>query len=478
MPLNQHQSLTKKTFFSNFNNIDNLSLAGIICLSTLILCICSSLRHILFQSNAFDLGIFDQAVYLISQGLPPISTYMGYHILGDHAAYIWYPLALLYKIYPSVYWLFAVQAFALSVGALPTWYLARQAGLTEKLASAMSIVYLLYPLVFNVNLFDFHPEVIALPALLTAVWFARAKRFWWFCLSVIVILGCKAVLSLTVAAMGFWLLLFEKRRWCGAIALILGISWFIIASGTIIPNFSGKEAAAVGRYSYLGDSVFDIAKGLILKPELIFANIFTISNLVYLLLLVAPIAWGISLEGLTPLIAAIPCIALNLITDYQPQKDLVHQYSLPALPFLLLAVIATLAAGKGWVRSQRGIIIWSLVAFLLLAKYSHFGGRYLKKLDTWQATKEAISLVQTKGSILTTASISTHLSHRQLIKLAHTQQPLNELTQFDYILLDTRYPGFGNKRESARKMVDFMRTYDGFNIKYDRNQVSLFTTKK
>ena len=41
--------------------------AWIIGVSALILFGCSSLRHELFQSNAFDLGIFDQAVYLISQ---------------------------------------------------------------------------------------------------------------------------------------------------------------------------------------------------------------------------------------------------------------------------------------------------------------------------------------------------------------------------------------------------------------------------
>ena len=70
-----------------------------------------------FHSTAYDLGIFDQAVYLISRGEPPISTLLGFHILGDHAALIWYPISLLYKIYPSVYWLFGIQSIALSVGA-------------------------------------------------------------------------------------------------------------------------------------------------------------------------------------------------------------------------------------------------------------------------------------------------------------------------------------------------------------------------
>ncbi|BAZ38863.1 hypothetical protein NIES4101_48080 [Calothrix sp. NIES-4101] len=466
-----------KRELSNLNHNITLSLPGIISISTFILFICGSLRHLLFQSHAFDLGIFDQAVYLISQGLTPISTFMGYHILGDHAAYIWYPLALLYKIYPIIYWLFAVQALALSLGALPTWHLSRQAGLTEKQAVTMALVYLLYPVVFNVNLFDFHPEVIALPTLLAAIWSARAKRFWWFCWSIIVILGCKAVLSLTVAAMGFWLLVFEKRRWCGILALILGISWFAIASGVIIPTFSGKEAAAVGRYSYLGDSVFDIAKSLLLKPGLIFANLFNFSNLIYLLLLILPIAWGVSYSSATPLIAAIPCIGLNLITDYQPQKDLVHQYSLPALPFLLLVVITTLATGKGWLRSPKFIILWSLLTFLLLAKFTYFGSIYLKKLDAWQATQTAISLVKTKGSVLTTGAISTHLSHRQLIKLAYSEQPLDELTQFDYILLDTRYPGFGNTPESASKMVNFLRSHADFNLQHEDNDIYLFHRK-
>jgi hypothetical protein len=54
-------------------------------------------------------------------------------------------------------------------------------------------------------------------------------------LSIIFILGCKAVLLLTVAAMGIWLLVFEKRRIYGAIALIAGSSWFLIASLVIIP---------------------------------------------------------------------------------------------------------------------------------------------------------------------------------------------------------------------------------------------------
>lgn len=455
----------------------NKSLMAITGACALILFGCSALRHVLFQSTAFDLGIFDQAVYLISRGKTPISSFMGFHILGDHAALIFYPLALLYKIYPSVYWLFAVQAIALASGAIPTWYIARHAGLKADQAIAIAGVYLLYPLVFNINLFDFHPEAIALPVLLAAILAAQLGKFGWFCLSIVIVLACKAVLSLTVAAMGVWLLIFEKKRWCGAVAIFAGISWFLISSQVIIPLFSGKEAAAVGRYSYLGNSVGEIAQNLLLNPGLVFGKILSLENLGYLVLLLIPIAWGLSFASIKPLIGAIPCVALNIITDYQPQKDLVHQYSLPALPFLLLAVISSLAAGKGWLQNKRAIILWSLVTFLLLAKFTHFGWKYWQYADTWQATNRAISQVQTQGGVLTTAEIAPHLSHRQLIKFTDANSPSTNFNEFDYFLLNLRHPGWSSNPEFAAILVKKLQQRQEFRLKYQQDDVYLFSRK-
>lgn len=451
------------------------AISWMIAVSAFVLFACSSLRHALFQSTAFDLGIFDQAIYLISQGKEPITTIQGFHILGDHAAWIHYILALPYKIYPSVYWLFIIQSLALALGALPTWYLAMQAGLKESQAMAIATAYLLYPVVFNGNLFDFHPEVIAVPLLLSAVLAARLENIAWFCVCIILTLGCKAVLSLTVVAMGIGLMLFEKKRLCGLLAIILGSAWFIIATKLIIPAFSGAEAAAVGRYSYLGNSVFEIAKNLIFQPGLIFSKIFSLDNFGYLILLSAPIIWGLSTASLKPLIGAIPCVALNLIADYQAQKDLVHQYTLPALPFLILAVIASLAVGKGLLQNKRGIIIWSLITFLCLAKFTHFTGKYLESIDNLPATREAISLVKNQGSVYTTAQITPHLSNRDLIKFTNADFPNQDLNIFDYILLNVRHPGWASNQEFATSLVNQLTNKPRFKLTYQQDDIYLFT---
>ncbi|MFM7716453.1 MAG: DUF2079 domain-containing protein, partial [Microcystis sp.] len=281
--------------------------------ATIILFICSAIRHILFQSNALDLGWFDQGVYLISKGKPPIISFVGYHILGDHIAFILYPIALLYKIYTSVYWLLFLQAFSLSLAVFPLWQLAIQAGLKEKQAYTLALVYLLYPLIFNVNLFDFHPEVIAVPAIFWTILSARLNNLWGFCLGIIIILGCKAILSLTLLGMGIWLLLWEKKKIPGIIAIITGILWFIITTKLLIPLLTGKSAViemADSRYSYLGDSLPAIIFNLFLKPDLVLGKIFTGNNLEYLILLIIPLVWGLSWRYSAPIIAAIPALAL------------------------------------------------------------------------------------------------------------------------------------------------------------------------
>lgn len=449
------------------------SLLGWIGAWAVLLLACSSARHLLFRSTAFDLGIYDQVVYLMSRGMPPISSFLGFHHMGNHAAFSVYPLAILYALHPSVYWLLIVQACTLSLGALPTWLLARQAGLSAALASAMATAYLLYPLIFNVNLFDFHPEVMALPGILTAIWLARAGKVGWFCAAIVFILGCKAVLSVTVAAMGGWLLVFERRRGCGAIALLAGLTWFILATQWVIPTFSGSEAAAVSRYSYLGDSVLDIARGLILNPGAVLQQIVRDGTVKYLFRLFIPLLWGLAPRHLTPLVAAFPALMLNILSEERTQRDLIHQYSLPILPFLLVAVIATLAAGEGLLRQRRWIVLWVAIAFFQMAKYSFFRSDYFVALDTWQASREAIALIQTKGGVLTDNYLGPHLTHRPTVLLNRFARLKEHLPQVDYVLLNVRHPWDENS-DPVERTLRRMDKQKEFELRYEQDGIYLY----
>ncbi|MGP0128460.1 DUF2079 domain-containing protein [cyanobacterium endosymbiont of Epithemia clementina EcSB] len=445
-----------------------------IIVSTLVLLTCSSLRHILFQSTAYDLAIFDNGIYLISQGKTPFVSLRGIHILGDHAAFILYAIAGLYKIYPSVYWLFGLQAIALSLGALPVWQLARYANLNSNLATVIAASYLLYPLIFNLNLFDFHPETLTLPAFFWALLAAKRNNTFAFSLALIFILSCRDALSLTVTAMGVWLILGERKIKFGVISLGVGIVWFVLATKVIIPQFSGEQVAAVARYSFLGVSLQEIVFNLFFQPQVVLNHLFTLNNLEYLLLLLCPLIWGLFPKYFAPLIGAFPILFLNLLTENKEQKDLLHQYSLPILPFLILVVIATLSAGQGWLQRPKYIILWSLVTFFALAKVGYFTSRYLESIDTWSATREALTQVTKDGNVLTSANIAPHVTHRTKIELAIEGSQEINLQQFDDILLNKRHPGWNSSPELVDTLIGRIEQIPDFKLIYEKKQVYLF----
>lgn len=459
-------------------------LACMVGASAVVLFACAAARHMLLRSTALDLGWFDQALFLISRGEQPIVSFAGFHILGDHAAWILYPLALLYVIHPSVYWLFGVQAAGLAAGAVPAYALARQHGLDRHASLALASAYLLHPLVFNVNLFDFHPETLAPALLLSAALAARSGAIGWFAVTLVVLTGCKEVVSITMAAMGLWLALFESRhlpppldiRCCqmGWLALAVGLAWLAVATQVIIPHFSGRDVAAVGRYQYLGDSLAAIVRRALLDPQIVALHLFTLQNSEYLALLLVPVAWGLSLAHLAPLLAALPMAVLNLLSTLPAQKDLIHQYSLPILPFLMLAVVMSVAGGRSWVRAPRWIAACALVAFLALAKFGYFGSIYLSALDTWQATREALAQVAPASRILTTAEIAPQLTHRRVVGLAIEGLDVTTVANYDQILLNVRHPGWASTRTLAERLVAQLRSDPRCALVYARDDVYLF----
>ncbi|MDJ0632773.1 MAG: DUF2079 domain-containing protein [Xenococcaceae cyanobacterium MO_188.B29] len=261
-----------------------------------------------------------------------------------------------------------------------------------------------------------------------------------------------------------------------SIAIIFGLGWFVIATQIIIPHFSGSEVAAVDRYSYLGDSVFEIIKNLFLQPWRIGNQVFSLGTLEYIFLLILPVLWAISpRSNFAPLIGAIPILFINILSESAGQRNLVHQYSLPILPWLFLVVIAAMASNKTWLKRSRIILIWSVCTFLALAKFGYFGSLYLESIDTWQATREAITQIENQGGVLTTTDIAPHLTHRPLVQLATIGSESDDFSNIEYVLLNARHPGWASSTETIHNLREKFRQMPEFQLKYQQDDVVLFT---
>ncbi|MDQ3980803.1 MAG: DUF2079 domain-containing protein, partial [Actinomycetota bacterium] len=96
-------------------------------------------------TQAFDFGLYDQGVWLLSRFKRPFVTLMGRNLFGDHTSFILLPFVPVYWLIPSGKVLLFSQAAALGLGALPTFLLAREKLRHEMLAAGIAVAYLLHP---------------------------------------------------------------------------------------------------------------------------------------------------------------------------------------------------------------------------------------------------------------------------------------------------------------------------------------------
>ena len=463
------------------NGQSQLFLPGLVAATTLILFFSSSLQLWLFREGN-DLGFFDQLVYLVSQGKTPVSTLLpGVHLIGDHGAIILYPLSWLYVIYPDVHWLLAVQAIALSCGAIPLYFLSRNSGLSVQLARTVAVTYVLYPAIFNINFFaEYRPETIAVPALLWAVLAAKKRAAGQLAIAIMLVLSCKEVLSLTVMGLGIWLAICQRRLVYGLCCIGVGLGWFIFAATYLIPKFrGGYQMAGTWHYGSLGTSLTEIAWKVLTKPQILLSRGLASDRLFYYLLLLLPILIGLHWRTILAIVPALPMLGLNILADSEHQRDLIHQYSLPIIPFLFLWLIASLAyinqhRQRNWL-SRRLLITWCAIAWLALAKYGFFWTRYAALSSNVGAVRGAIDLVEADDRVLTSGYISPHLSQRPQLWLLNREITVEQIEQRDLntVLIAKQHLGQDISPQEVEQLIQDLLNSANFDLVYQQQDVFL-----
>ena len=406
---------------------------------------CSALRHGLLYSNAYDLGLFDQWAWLISQGLPPISSMEHVHVLADHGAWLLYGAGALYRLLPSVQWLLATQALALSLTAIPIWLLAQQAGLSRYNCWLACGLWWLQPVVFNTTLFDFHPETWAMPAFALALWAEREERPRLWLALLLVMLGTRDGLVLVLGGMGLDLAWRQRWRWSAAVTG-LAAGWFLLLSRWLYPWLRDGEGpkAAARMFSHLSGGPMQILQSLDWS-----------GGLQYLLLLCLPCIWLWRQRSMPTLLIALPLVLINLLSASASYRTLVHHYSLP------LALVAVLAAVDGGLAEslprQRlsWSLIWATACWLVLAKPWFFTGPYLERITLRSEATEAIATMPADTSVLTTSYLVPHLSQRSQIAFPKKSfdGPL-DADDWTALLLHPGDPGWGSSKKVQQRLLN------------------------
>jgi uncharacterized membrane protein len=412
----------------------------------------SALRHEAFVTGRFDLGNMVQAVWSTAHGHPLRMTDLhGEQIsrLAAHVDPILVLFAPLWWVWPSPHLLLVVQACAVALGAIPVFLLARKHLASSRAALGFGLAYLLYPATGWLTLNEFHPVALATPLLLFAFWYLDEDRLLPFALFAIAAATCKEEIALVVAGFGIWYALAHRRWPAGAAIAFAGAAWGAVAIAVVIPHYNaGAESDFYGRYSEVGGSAGGILKTALMHPLRIAEAALSARDLHYLLQLVAPLA-ALCLLAPVVLVAALPELAINLLSSTTTQTSIHFHYTAGLIPPLVIAAIFGAKRLSRWTLPVAYVIVLAaLVGNYRLGPIP--GWRHLPGGQTFQATAarvtvhdriadRALRLIPGDAVVSATNTLGAHLSARGRV----LSFPFIEDSQ--WVAADETQPGYADR---------------------------------
>jgi uncharacterized membrane protein len=439
--------------------------------------------HARFGTYGFDLGIYDQATWLLSRGRAPFVTIRGLDLLGQQAAYIMILVAPLYRLWADPRLLLLLQVLFLALPAPILYRLATRRLGHPAAGLAVAVAYLAYPGVQWAISWQFHPEAIAAGLLALAVAAADRRRHRAMALWLALAALCGEELGLVVAGFGL-LLVVGGRRAVGWRTAGAGLAWFLVATYMLVPLHAGRATRLFETdYGITGSGPLALLAALPTMAGHALQTGLANDGLFYLLLVFAPLL-GLPLLAPRWLLPVAAPLLLNLAA-VQPEHHQLHfHYLATAAPLLAAGAVAGLA----WVRSaRRPLLAPVLVLLVLVAGFTSW--RYgpapwardpvaIPAGPTDQARRAALDLVDEGAPVSAQYNLVPHLSHRVEIYefpnpfravnwgVAGDEHPPATLERLQFVVVQRDLLG-----EQDQELLDRLRSDPAWRTAMDRDGV-------
>ena len=371
-------------------------------------------------TSGFDLGIHDQAVWLLSRGLNPFITISGNSYFGDHLYWIMLLFVPVYWIIPSAKVLLVAQSAALGLAAVPAFLLGREKLRSEWLAAGVALSYLFNCYLGWINLEQFHPDAFEVPLAFLAVLFVVRRRWVGFFVAVLLMLLVKEDVPLLVIGLGILVAVRYDRR-IGIVTSLLAGVWLFINFRFLLPVLSGSGSLANyvshhhERIPFGGLS--GLLKTLFTRPWKVVSQAFSGHRPWYYLQVFAPVGFLPFLSPWTLLALAAPLVA-NGLSPILYQYQIEYHYGTLVVPCLIIAAVFGLAHVTN-ARLRRGLVGFMIVSAILCAwlwgplPHSRHPGYSAKPTSYYtQAVDSAMKLIPPQAVISVYYGYVSHLDHR------------------------------------------------------------------
>ena len=440
-------------------------------------------RHDRFYDVDFDMGIHDQAIWLLAHGRGFI-TVRGLEVFGHHATPGYFLLAPASWLGAGPNFLNVVQVAVLALGAFPLYLIARARGLAPWASAALGTAFLLHPALQFFGWELFHPEVMAITPLLCAYLCATRKSWRWFAVWAVLAVAWKEDVALAVIVLGL-IIAWRGDRRVGLTAAGLALAWFVAVVFIFLPAINGGALQSEGIYFGLGGSAGGIVDTALSDPGRVTARVFSPES--------GGFAWRLLVPfGFAPLLAPVmlligfPQFLIDVLSDVPWTRVITFHYA--ALPFTALAIgmvegVALLGRRLGRpARIAAPLVVLACATFGTVAwGPSPVGAEY--RTGWWPpavdarlaAKRAAIDAVPEGASVSASYTLVPHLTHRaEIYSFPNPWRTANwgvpgsasrSPKRVDWIVIDRQILG------SEQQLLDRILASGNFRVVLDRDDL-------
>jgi uncharacterized membrane protein len=394
-------------------------------------------NHYIFNTYAWDLGIFNQVLWSTLHGKPFYYTLEPFwsrynNFLATHFSPILVLVLPFYALYPKPETLFVLNSAIIALGVIVAHKLSYLLLKNEKYATIFSFLFLFNPLVIGQAFSSFHLETFFMTLMMFTIYFFAKKDWWKYFISLALTLMTIEYAAIPLIFFGIAMLL-TINKWRSLsygvkfliplITIILSLLYFVLvqnmqlALGLIKLNIH-QEWKILGASSIIEVPLKVLENPVAALNALSYDSFYKIW---YLLMIFAPLFFLPLLEP-TYLLPTLPWFIISLFSNYPAYYVIFTHYPAFIAPFIFLATIYSfkkIAENKNTkvVKLKKLLpkIMLALTTVSLLVATPRLDPiSYLTRADLQHVTKvyEALSLIPSNASILAQDNIFPHVSGR------------------------------------------------------------------
>ncbi len=391
------------------------------------------ISHRALLTNAFDLSVFDYALWTSLHGRLAAVPFLGQSLFSHHFMPTLSLVIVPYSAFQSPVFLIVLQVAAVAVAAWLLWQLCVDRRLPPVLTLAILTAFLFSRQSSSASGSYFYLESLE-PALVFGFVLAWSRQKWWqYWALLLLAMGCKEDVALYVLVFGATMMLGRHKRMAAATCL-LAAAWLAVAVLGFIPivrHLDGLPPAnpfIEARYG-AGESTATLLSSV--------GRLFSYRSVTALWRLTVGVA-GLCWLGLEWFVVAWPAMLLNLAARQDTlQSALLGHYMWPVLPWLYLAAVG------GAARVARRPALGRAAGAILLLVTVADSPVWLRAVRLWhtpwttaaQVRQDLRALVPPTASVLAMPNLIPHLPHRMAICAVGRETAGCDRT--DYVALST-----------------------------------------